>query len=155
MVFAEKRTKPDRTSEKNEKKGVFEMLLPAKLKVALIIAIIFFFAVVLSLLKNKRLALKYTLLWLLTGVIMLILVLFPGIMLWAAESVGIQSNMNALYIFLIAFLIIITMSLTSIVSRQSDRIRKLVQTQGLMEKRIRENEQDMKELLMNREEKRS
>ncbi len=115
-------------------------MLPQRLTVALILAIVIFFISVLWLLKNRRLALKYTLLWFLTGFLMLLLVLFPGLMSLAASLVGIQSRMNALYIFLIAFLIILVLSLTSIVSRQTDRIRSLAQAQAILEKRIRELE---------------
>ncbi len=115
-------------------------MLPQRLTVALILAIVIFFIAVLWLLKNRRLALKYTLLWFLTGFLMLLLVLFPGLMNLAASLVGIQSRMNALYIFLIAFLIILVLSLTSIVSRQTDRIRSLAQAQSILEKRIRELE---------------
>ena len=116
-------------------------MLPQRLTLALILAIVVFFIAVLWLLKNRRLALKYTLLWFLTAFLMLLLVLFPGLMNFAASLVGIQSRMNALYIFLIAFLILLVFSLTSIVSRQTDRIRSLAQAQAILEKRVRELEE--------------
>ena len=117
-------------------------MLPQRLTLALILAIVVFFIAVLWLLKNRRLALKYTLLWFLTAFLMLLLVLFPGLMNFAASLVGIQSRMNALYIFLIAFLILLVFSLTSIVSRQTDRIRSLAQAQAILEKRVRELEEE-------------
>ncbi len=116
-------------------------MLPQRLTLALILAIVIFFIAVLWLLKNRRLALKYTLLWFLTAFLMLLLVLFPGVMNFAASLVGIQSRMNALYIFLIAFLILLVFSLTSIASRQTDRIRSLAQAQAILEKRVRELEE--------------
>ena len=116
-------------------------MIPSRLKIALLIAIVLFLGVILSLLKHKRLALKYTLLWLLTAFLMLILVVFPELMTYMARMIGIQSNMNGLYIFLIAFMIILLMSLTSIVSRQTERIKNLTQEQGLLEKRVRELEE--------------
>ena len=119
-------------------------MLPSRLKIVLIIAIIIFFAVILSLLKNKKLALKYTLLWLATGFFMLLLVIFPNLMMSIAHLVGIQSNMNSLYIFLIAFLIMLVLSLTSIVSRQTERIKRLAQTQALLEQRVRELERKIR-----------
>lgn len=115
-------------------------MIPGRLKIVLILAIVLFFIITLSLLKHKRLALKYTLLWLATGVIMLVLVAVPELMLLLTQLVGIQSSMNGLFILLIGFLIMLAMSLTSIASRQSDRIRELVQTQALLEKRLRELE---------------
>ena len=52
-------------------------MLPIRLKVSLLAAVLVFFIIVLSMLKRRRLTLKYTLLWLLTGVVMLIFVVFP------------------------------------------------------------------------------
>ncbi len=112
-------------------------MLPQRLTVTLIIAIVIFFAAVLVLLKKRRLALKYTLLWFLTGFLLLILVAFPNLMSTLASLVGIKSRMNALYIFLIAFLIILVLSLTSIASRQTDRIRALAQAMAVLEERVR------------------
>ena len=115
-------------------------MLPQRLTITLILAVVVFFAVVLWLLKKRRLALKYTLLWFLTGFLLLVLVIFPGLMSKLAALTGIQSRMNALYIFLIAFLIILVLSLTSIASRQTDRIRALAQAMAVLEERVRKLE---------------
>ena len=48
--------------------------------------------------------------------------------------------MNGLFSVLLFFILTIIMSLTAIVSRQSERIRALVQSQALLEERIRELE---------------
>ncbi len=115
-------------------------IIPPRLTLMLIVAIIIYYVIILSLLKHKKLNMKYTLLWLLTGLIMLILVLFPQIMVKFISLVGITSLMNGLFITMIAFLIMLVMSLTSIASRQAQRITKLIQTQALLEKRVRELE---------------
>lgn len=115
-------------------------IIPSRLTLMLIVAIVIYYVIILSLLKHKKLNMKYTLLWLLTGLIMLILVLFPQIMVKFISLVGITSLMNGLFITMIAFLIMLVMSLTSIASRQAQRITKLIQTQALLEKRVRELE---------------
>ena len=115
-------------------------MLPQRLTITLIAAIVIFFAAVLVLLKKRRLALKYTLLWFLTGFLLLLLVAFPNLMSRLASLAGIKSRMNALYIFLIAFLIILVLSLTSIASKQTDRIRALAQAMAVLEERVRKLE---------------
>ena len=115
-------------------------IIPPRLTFVLILAIILYFIIILSLLKHRMLNMKYTLLWLLTGVIMLILVINPMILVRFKGLVGITDNMNLLFIVLIGFLIMLVLSLTSIASRQQQRITKLIQTQGLLEKRVRELE---------------
>lgn len=124
-------------------------MLPRELRVNLLVALTVFLIVILSLLKKRRLALKYTLLWLLTVVVMLILVLFPDILLRVAPILGIQSVMNALYFFLIGFILIILMSLTSIVSVQKERIRKLAEGNALLEQRMRHLETCLKKETIN------
>ena len=121
-------------------------MLPTQLRVTLILAIAAFFVIVLWLLKNKRLALKYTLLWLVTGVVMLILAIFPEILMDIAKLLGIQTVMNTLYVLALAFILMLIMMLTSIVSSQTDRIRRLAQSQALLEERDRQVMKRVKEL---------
>lgn len=113
-----------------------------KLRVVLIIAVILYFVLILYWLKIKALNLKYSLLWLLSGVVMGILVIFPETLLWVSSLVGIQTPMYALLFFALAFVIAILMSITSIVSRQNRKIRTLIQENALLEKRIRDIEED-------------
>ena len=115
-------------------------MLPHQLRFVLLLALVLFFLIVLYLLKNRRLALKYTLLWLFTGIMLLILVIWPSILYRIARLIGIQTGMNTLYVLLIAFIIMILMSLTSIVSVQTERIRKLAEANAILEQRVRDLE---------------
>lgn len=116
-----------------------------KLRIVLIIAVIVYFGLILHWLKIKALNLKYSLLWLLSGVVMGILVIFPETLLWVSKLTGIQTPMYALITFAIAFAIAILMSITSIVSRQNRKIRTLIQENALLEKRIRDLESRVSE----------
>ena len=120
-------------------------MIGTTLRIALIIAVICYFIVILKFLKDKALSLKYTLLWLFAGAVMGILVIFPNTLTYIVRLIGIQSNMNGLFIFCIAFIIMILMSITSIVSRQNQKIRTMIQEIGILEKRIRELETDKEE----------
>lgn len=114
------------------------------LRVVLIIGIIFYFVIVIRLLKQKRLILKYSLLWMLMGVVFAILTLFPQTLGYFVNLLGIVDAMNGLFTCAIGFLMILVMALTSIVSKQGERIKELAQNIALLEKRIRdlENKQD-------------
>ena len=111
-----------------------------KLRIVLIIAVVIYFILILHWLKIKALNLKYSLLWLLSGVAMGILVIFPETLLGLSDLIGIQTPMYALLVCAIAFVIAILMSITSIVSRQNRKIRTLIQENALLEKRIRDLE---------------
>ncbi len=111
-----------------------------KLRIVLIIAVVVYFILILHWLKIKALNLKYSLLWLLSGLAMGILVIFPETLLKLSDLIGIQTPMYALLVCAIAFVIAILMSITSIVSRQNRKIRTLIQENALLEKRIRDLE---------------
>lgn len=115
-------------------------MLPFKLRIVLIVAIIIYFILILYFLKKKALELKYTLLWMFAGVIMAFCVCFPKILFVFTKTLGIASPMNGLYVICIGFLVMLMISLTSIVSKQTSKIRSLVQDNAMLEKRIRELE---------------
>lgn len=114
------------------------------LRIILLACILFYFIIVVSLLKKQRLVLKYTLLWLAMGICMLILVAFPTTLDFIRRVCGFVDAMNALYVCAFGFVFILLMSLTGIVSKQSDRIRCLIQDNALLEKRLRELENEKK-----------
>lgn len=115
-------------------------MISMSLRVFLSIALIFYFVIIIALLKKKSLSLKYTLLWIFAGMIMVVLVIIPQILSWIVHLVDIKSPMNGLFAFAIFLILLILMSLTSIVSKQTDRIKSLVQDNALLEKRIRDLE---------------
>ncbi len=108
------------------------------LKLILLLGLLVYFYIVVRMLKKKRLILKYTLLWLFLGAVMLLLVLFPKLLLVISTLLGIEGAMNGLFTCVIGLMMMIQMALTAIVSKQSDRIKNLVQDTALLEKRIRE-----------------
>lgn len=113
-------------------------MLPVNLRITLGIALIVYFGLILLFLKRKAIELKYTLLWLLAGACMTVLVVFPHFLPAFLRLLGITGNMNGLFIICIAFLMMLCMALTSIVSRQAGKIRKLTQSMAIMEKELRE-----------------
>ena len=128
-------------------------ILPGNLRITLAVAIIIYLILILIFLKRRAIELKYTLLWLLAGALMAILVAFPNILPWFVHLLGIADNMNGLFIFCIAFLMMIVMELTSIVSRQTRKIRSLTQSQAILEREIRKMQMLIEEKMSENEEK--
>ncbi|MCM1266543.1 MAG: DUF2304 domain-containing protein [Bacteroidales bacterium] len=117
-------------------------MIPATLRISLIVAIICYFIAILYFLKQKALNLKYTLLWLVAGLVMGLLVAIPELLVAVIHIFGIQNNMNGLFIFMIGFIILILLSLTSIASRQNSKIRTLTQELAILDKKVRELERN-------------
>ena len=120
-------------------------MIPSTLRITLCIAVICYFILILYYLKKRMLELKYTLIWLFAGLVMGIMIFFPELLVHFVRLLGIESNMNGLSVLCFAFIIAILMTLTSIVSRQTMKIKILIQELSMMEKRIRELESDKKE----------
>ncbi len=111
------------------------------LQVFLVLGILCYFAAIIYFLRNKSLTLKYSLLWLITGVVMFLAVIFPSTIEQLAKLVGIASVTNAVFALELFFLMIILMSITSIVSKQNEKIKKLIQHVALLEKKVVDSDQ--------------
>ena len=120
-------------------------MIPATLRFTLIIAVVCYFIIILHFLKQKALNLKYTLLWLVAGLVMGVLVAVPELLVTIIHIFGIQDNMNGLFIFAIGFIIMILLSLTSSASRQNHKIRTLTQELAIVEKCVRDLEKQLAE----------
>ena len=106
-------------------------------QISLLAAIAVYFFLLVLLLKNKKLLLKYSLLWIFAGVLMLVMALFPSLLGRLSVLVGIYDPVNALFAILFFCVIILLVSLTSIVSTQNEKLKRLIQVQAILEEEIR------------------
>lgn len=116
-------------------------MISKTLQIFMLLAIVIYFLLLFHLLKRRRLNLKYSLLWIFSGILMLVLALFPQILDLFAHTVGIYEPTNALFAMLLFCIMIILMSLTAIVSKMNERIKQLAQYAALLEKRVCEWEE--------------
>ena len=108
-----------------------------KLQIFFIAFALVFLAIVVRYLVVKKLNLKYALVWLLTSLVLLVLAVFPKLAIWTAELVGIQTPVNAVFLFAILLAFVIILTLTAIVSHLNKRIWRLTQMQAILERRVR------------------
>lgn len=109
-----------------------------KLQMFLIVFVLIFLVLILRLLRKGALELRYSILWFLTGVVLLLLGLFPGIMTQISHILGIYDVTNALFAIALFFILLILLSLTSIVSKLSKQNKEIAQKNALLEKKVRE-----------------
>ncbi len=96
---------------------------------------------IIYLLRKSKLELKYALLWLLSGIIVMAVLIFPAFFLGLASKIGIVEPVNMIFLLQGGFLLLICISLSVIVSGLNKKIRILVQETALLEKRIRDLEE--------------
>lgn len=112
-----------------------------KLQIVMIVIEIIYLLVIVTMLKKKKLMLKYSLLWLFAGVVLLVMTIFPEVLKALFGLIGVESPMNGLLSLCIFSVLIILISITCIVSKQAETIRVLTQNSALLEKRVRELEE--------------
>ena len=109
------------------------------LQVLLVAFSVIFFVAIIRLIKQGKLQLKYSLLWLALSLLLLVCALFPGFVSACANSLGVGLASNFVFMVGLVCLVGICLSLTVIVSWQSRDIRQLVQRIALLEKRLGEH----------------
>ncbi|NLM43859.1 MAG: DUF2304 domain-containing protein [Clostridiales bacterium] len=112
------------------------------LRCSLLIGVLLFFILIIVFIRKKAFSLKHSLLWLLAGTCLLISAIFPEIIDTLSSILGIVSPVNTVFVLIIFFILVILMSITSIVSKQSEKIKRLAQYNALLEKRVREMENE-------------
>ena len=105
-----------------------------------IIVGILFLVMMIELIRKNRVALKYALLWLFSGVILLLLAIFPQLLDKMSRLIGVYSPVNALFAVLLSCGLVLMISFSVIMSGNKKAIVRLTQEISLMENRIRELE---------------
>ncbi len=115
-------------------------------RIILLVGVLLYLLLIAFLMKKGRMNLKYSLVWLASAVVLLMCAIFPQIIRFFTDLLGIYSETNAIFFVGVCFLLLIILSLTSIASGLSERIRTLVQTQAMLEKRVRDLEDKVEKL---------
>ncbi|MBF4561689.1 DUF2304 domain-containing protein [Microbacterium sp. VKM Ac-2870] len=89
-------------------------------------------AVIFWLLLTRKLREKYALLWLLIGVAMLVLTVFPGVLNGLADLVGVELPANLLFILALALLIGVTLHQSFELSTAEDEIRRVAEEVAIL-----------------------
>lgn len=103
-----------------------------RFRILLIVAVIIVFYYMFNLIKRGSLQLKYSLLWIVLGVIMLIMAVFPKILDVISKFIGIYTPTNALFLLGFAFTLPVIFGLTMAISKLSMKVKDLAQELALL-----------------------
>jgi hypothetical protein len=98
------------------------------------------FAVVIELIRTGRLRERYALLWLATAVVILVFGLWRDGLNELSDALGIAYPPNALFVLAMAFVLLLLLHYSTVISRLYDRTTTLTQRLAILEERIRELE---------------
>lgn len=103
-----------------------------KLTLVSITFLLFLMVLVLYLVKKRRISIKYSFVWLLPCIVLMLFAIVPGLMSHISNLLGFQTASNMILTSLIGFLMVITIALTVIVSNMKDKIRLLIQEVSIL-----------------------
>ena len=92
---------------------------------------------VLCMLRNGRINIKYALVWISAITVLLLFLIFPSFFTWLTKLLGFNVGSNMIFAGLIAFLMFINIILTIIVSNQNNKIRLLIQEVSMLKGKIK------------------
>ena len=101
-------------------------LTPQARVIAAVLAI-GFLVWIIDLIRRDRLTERYSIVWLVFGLAMLVGAVFPGLLELLARAMGVRDVTIALFSFLILILLGLALNFSVIASRQSKQITRLAQ----------------------------
>ncbi|GAB3429728.1 DUF2304 family protein [Actinophytocola sediminis] len=98
-----------------------------------LVATILIFAGIVELLRRRQLGEKYSVLWLLVGVVLLIFSIFPALLGSLALALGVAIPSNLMFFLAIIFLVGVALHLSWEVSRLENETRKLAEDLAILQ----------------------
>jgi hypothetical protein len=117
-------------------------MTPVRVSIIAAIAAIVLLVVIFELIRSRRLQERYAMLWLFSGIIILVLAVWRGALSKLADLVGIAYPPSALFVLFSFFILLLLLHYSTVISRLSDQNRILAQRLALLESRLRREELD-------------
>ena len=111
------------------------------LRLDMFLGAVVFLVVILWLLKKGRLTVRYSIIWLMAGGALLVFAVFPYIVLVLRDWLNMEMPVNVIFTLVLAFVLLLLLSLSTLVSGFAEKLKRLAQENALLEKRVRELEQ--------------
>ncbi|GBE06044.1 hypothetical protein BMS3Abin10_01686 [bacterium BMS3Abin10] len=100
------------------------------------------FIFILELLRRRRLKEEYSWLWILTGITMIIMVIWYTPLVIISKLIGAVSPVTTLFIFAILFLLVLSIHYSIIISRLTHQVKDLTQEMSILKSEIKETIDD-------------
>ncbi len=110
------------------------------LRIFLLLGTVCYLGVILFMLKKKLLTVRYAIIWLLSGLLLLVFAAAPYIVFVIGNLLHVEIPSNLIFTMLFAFVLLLLLSLSSAVSGFAEKTKRLSQQVALLEKRVRELE---------------
>jgi len=106
--------------------------MPPRIRIIAILICILLVAYVFELVRRRHLSEEYSMGWLVTGSMMLILSISEGLLVWVSNLVGATLFTSTLFIFGLVFLMTICLHFSIRISALTNQVRTLTQHMGIL-----------------------
>ena len=119
--------------------------MTGRLQLYMIIGAVVLLAVIFSLLKRGLMSVKYSLLWLLLAVCLVIAAAVPYTVFVLRDMLDIQMPVNLIFLLMFCFVLVVLLSLSVAITQLAEKCKRLTQANAIMEKRLRDLEDMVKD----------
>lgn len=119
--------------------------MTGRLQLYMIIGAVILLAVIFSLLKRGLMSVKYSLLWLLLAVCLVIAAAVPYTVFVLRDMLDIQMPVNLIFLLMFCFVLVVLLSLSVAITQLAEKCKRLTQANAIMEKRMRDLEDMVKD----------
>ena len=110
---------------------VKQVNLTAQTRIIAAVLAIAFMVMILELIRRDKLQERYSVVWFVAGLGMLLGAAFPGLLTVVAEAMGVRNTNVALFSIVLLLLLGLALNFSVIMSRQAAQITRLAQEQAL------------------------
>ncbi|MBN9213848.1 MAG: hypothetical protein ABS62_03075 [Microbacterium sp. SCN 70-200] len=103
------------------------MIVLAGISLAVIVLVI-----IVSLLLRRQLREKYATLWIVIGLVILVLAIFPGLLLWLSDALGVEVPSNLIFALALVLLIGVALHLSWELSLAEDEVRRVAEDVAIL-----------------------
>jgi hypothetical protein len=111
--------------------AVKQVNLTAQTRIIAAVLAIAFMVMILELIRRDKLQERYSVVWFVAGLGMLLGAAFPGLLTIVAEAMGVRNTNVALFSIVLLLLLGLALNFSVIMSRQATQITRLAQEQAL------------------------
>ncbi len=114
---------------------------PLRVSIVAAVAALLLLALIFEFIRRRRLQERYAVLWIVTGVVMLVLALWRDALGLLADTVGIAYPPSALFVLGSLFILLVLLDYSTVISKLARQNRILAQRLALLESQL-EDEAD-------------
>jgi hypothetical protein len=117
-------------------------MTPIRVSIAASIAAVLLLLVIFELIRSRRLQERYALLWLLTGVVILVFAAWRNALAKVADVVGISYPPSALFVLMFLFVLLVLLHYSTVISELAEQNKILAQKLALLKNELEEAKEE-------------